>query len=442
MTGDKVDILGGILKEAGYRSGSAFLERYKRAHIEDGGGLTDQLRLQFKGALRAATRGLGPSRRAEAFSLQALHVVQDADQAVTQGGPAAPGRFATIGTWWLLREIEVSLLRLGQVLDSQGLVTLDLSATKTDPAGRGMKRAHRCICRVAAQVELPCPACAARRQFALRRSQGAPDAELLFADQESGAVSKHAAVETLRALLPPEGPGRICGHSMRRTGAQVLTASGVEPWLVEWFGRWGSSAVRAYIEDARARAPEVAGLVARVQAAILATGAGAGEGAQQENARSSGHRLALEDVGSRRGAYGPRGAKGGAEEEHAAEADVAALVRTAVAEFMKSEEEQPAYVRNEASGIAHMVLKATTRALPQSWQAICGWQFGGRRQRPARVRPGREDCPGPLCSKCRARAARLGLAVEAGHDDAEALSEADCALSASCSSEESSSSSA
>ena len=44
----------------------------------------------------------------------------------------------------------------------------------------------------------------------------------------------------------------------------MLTAAGVEPLLVEWFGRWGAAAVRAYVEDARATAPETSTLALRV----------------------------------------------------------------------------------------------------------------------------------------------------------------------------------
>lgn len=160
-----------------------------------------------------------------------------------------------------------------------------------------MKRAHRCIFGKAAVVRLPCPACTVRAQLTLRVCQGASANDLLFVDAEGGAVAKHAAVDTLRAILRPEGPGAISGHSMRRTGGQVLTAAGFEPWLVEWFGRWGSSAVRAYIEDARARAPEVTVLAERVCAAIQVADGGAAGAAQHAGpARPMVERPAIADI--------------------------------------------------------------------------------------------------------------------------------------------------
>ncbi len=52
-----------------------------------------------------------------------------------------------------------------------------------------------------------------------------------------------------------QDPQGIDGHSMRRSGAQMLVAAGVDPQMVEWCGRWRSDAVRSYTEDVRAQAP-------------------------------------------------------------------------------------------------------------------------------------------------------------------------------------------
>ena len=52
-------------------------------------------------------------------------------------------------------------------------------------------------------------------------------------------------------LVPVEG--KITGHTPRRTGAQLLAMWGVAEPTICWFGRWGSAAVKAYLEDARTR---------------------------------------------------------------------------------------------------------------------------------------------------------------------------------------------
>ena len=59
-------------------------------------------------------------------------------------------------------------------------------------------------------------------------------------------------MRTLRALLTPVD-GIISGHTPRRMGAQLMVELGIIDSIVMWFGRWGSSAVLRYIEDARAR---------------------------------------------------------------------------------------------------------------------------------------------------------------------------------------------
>ena len=92
----------------------------------------------------------------------------------------------------------------------------------------------------------------------------AADTDPLFPTLAGDFPSKAAVTASMRVLLKEERPGQVDGHSLRWTGAHMLTAAGVEPWLVEWFGRWGSAAVRASVEDARSKAPETSTLALRV----------------------------------------------------------------------------------------------------------------------------------------------------------------------------------
>ena len=59
--------------------------------------------------------------------------------------------------------------------------------------------------------------------------------------------------EALEAEVPPPAVRKAPpdGHSKRRTGAQLLAWDGIEPWVIAWFGRWGSRAMLAYLDDSK-----------------------------------------------------------------------------------------------------------------------------------------------------------------------------------------------
>ena len=197
------------------------------------------------------------------------------DEASTDCGPEWPGRFVTIGTWWLLREIEVSTLTLNRIgfadTDGSALIGyIDLGATKKDVQGVGCRRSQACICAVKPEWRVICPACVLRHKVGERRHAGAVSEDLLFIDVVGDCVTKAAAVASMRQILEPEGSGEIAGHSMRRMGAQTMAAGGVDQAHIEWFGRWGSSAIKLYVEDARARAPQAARLAQVASCSALA----------------------------------------------------------------------------------------------------------------------------------------------------------------------------
>ena len=54
---------------------------------------------------------------------------------------------------------------------------------------------------------------------------------------------------------------------MRQEGqahSYVFAEKGISPWETEWLGRWGSSAVRGYVEDARARSKDGADIARKL----------------------------------------------------------------------------------------------------------------------------------------------------------------------------------
>ena len=79
----------------------------------------------------------------------------------------------------------------------------------------------------------------------------------------TAVVSKLAMVTAAQAdaaLLREMGfltmnPSAVTGHFLRRSGAKALARLGVPLAKIQWLGRWGSSAVLAYVEEAAEEAP-------------------------------------------------------------------------------------------------------------------------------------------------------------------------------------------
>ena len=437
MTKGKLYRIGGALKKAGYRSIGGYLVAYKKAHIEarlDWGPSDADF---FRSARLSAKRGQGPSKQAEVYTRESWEEAAVVLSAVVSGGPMQPGPFINTGTWWLLREIEASLLRMSQVevQDEGRLVIISLSGTKTDPEGRGFKRAHRCLCESAPEWSKVCPACGVVQQVSRRIREGAGEEDPLFPNSEGGFASKSEAARTLKKLLEPDGPGKIDGHSMRRCGAQTLTAAGVEPWLVEWFGRWGSAAIRAYIEDARARAPNVSQLALRVAKPEAGTAGGCSGQAppapsMPQVASLEAHRCAgarsdeeVQDVfgmelSSQTGDVptdsGAADSKGEASMFRGvlSHAGLRKVVEGIITEQFAGRDKIVRCV-SYVFGKTHLAL---VPAIAGSWRgqvALCGWHFGALRSE-AYSAGTKKVTMDSLCMKCWLKAVQQSLVLESG----------------------------
>ena len=165
-----------------------------------------------------------------------------------------------MGSWWLLREIELSTLRARLVTQARGdggqrQAFITLPASKSDQAAHGIARGHRCHC-IDGGPRQSCPvhvlrdqALFLRRQFPHRFLEGVPDWNLpLFPSLGGETCEKPAMVRTIlegahQLGIPPadpEGTTRISGHSLRVGGAQGLTRLGFPLWAVQLLGRWGA----------------------------------------------------------------------------------------------------------------------------------------------------------------------------------------------------------
>ena len=256
LTEDKLLNLGAALRGVGYLSGAEYMRVAKAEHVACNWPWSGSLDRFYNRCLKATRRGRGPVTRAGLADVEAFARAPVESGALAPRGPVAASAYALTCLSFLLREIEGSLIAIRQVVpftddDGQG-VRLMLPSSKVDFWGSGVARSLTCSCGVPGGARLPCVVCAVLGQLAVRTAQGAEADAPLFPDDTGRFPSQEGAVATLRALWVPV-EGTISGHSPRRTGAQLLAALGVSDATITWFGRWGSSAVLAYIADARSR---------------------------------------------------------------------------------------------------------------------------------------------------------------------------------------------
>ena len=246
------------------------------------------LDLAMQDAERALTRALGPAVKAEEIPPKVWRLWQEkryGGLTRKQMQPQAGPELWSLGSAFLLRETELAHLLMGSVtLDLENReVTLLLSMSKTDPGGKGAKRTRSCVCSwpAAETGEADCPHHAAVTVMAARtqslRDIGYNEEELkeftvvgqvgcptLMVSKEAmiAALKKDVeqmckAVDLAKHGLPTPNLERVTGHSLRRSGAKdAVKRLGLPLAMVQWLGRWGSSAVQGYVEDALEEMPE------------------------------------------------------------------------------------------------------------------------------------------------------------------------------------------
>ena len=280
LTPEMVIQFAAALRGAGYRSGYYYLCEAQQLHVRMGFPIDGKLQIAMADAKRGLERGLGPPTRSAEIRPENWDVLHDkvnkGELQLDRPGDAPAGGLYVwgLGCGWLLRELELAMLNVHtetiQVNDATGDVTLKIATSKTDPAGRGAARTLPCRCQGA---RLPsCAACCARHLLDLavrawggdRASDEARCFPLVGTVLDPGkVVTKASLVRAAQAdatLLYSLGvlhvdPRSVTGHFLRRSGAKALARAGVPLAKIQWMGRWGSSAILAYVEEAAEEAP-------------------------------------------------------------------------------------------------------------------------------------------------------------------------------------------
>eukprot|EP00435_Cladocopium_sp_Y103_P040830 s2094_g11.t1 len=280
--------VGAVLRAADFSSGASYLSEAKQVHLRKGFEWDNALDLAMQDAERALTRALGPVVKAEEIPPKLWRLWQENGRRGFERKDTQPGAGPELwgmGSAFLLREVELAHLLMGSVtLDMESReATLLLSMSKTDPAGRGARRTRSCTCSMPAEDEgeLDCPfhstvLVMAGRTQTLRRL-GYSEEELkefnvvgqvscptIMVSKEAMIAALKKDVEAMcrtlksnRHQFVPPRVERVTGHSLRRSRAKDAVKRHRLPLaMVQWLGRWGSSAVQGYVEDALEEMPE------------------------------------------------------------------------------------------------------------------------------------------------------------------------------------------
>ena len=178
-------------------------------------------------------------------------------------GPVGPRNAIITGCWWLLREIELSALKLTSMSVDTDMVSLTLPASKTDPEAKGVQRAHTCTCgslrNTAEADEVRCAACTVLRQRATVRAlfPNCSSDWPLFPTSTGQFVSKALMVQTIITAasileLPSHthsNTDKWGGHSLRTGGVQYMCSEGVDLSKIAAIARSTYNSILAFVKQ-------------------------------------------------------------------------------------------------------------------------------------------------------------------------------------------------
>ena len=254
------------LKAGGYRSASLYMQaavNYQVRHLRE--PVHPLIRATIRDSVRSIRRGLGPSRLKEGFDVFALAAavdVDDQDDFDCQRHSHMADVFI-ICCWFMLREIEIAGASRHHLTLEADEVRLLIPVHKTSSSGSMTSRSLRCPCRLV--VHRLCPWHATERHLVSLNSgsrRGVRPSHPLVPDRHGCVLTKVAFVSILREVLHHVGIQvhleaedgkkfpRFGGHSLRVSGAMMLASAQVPLHLIQLMGRWSSSAVERYTQQA------------------------------------------------------------------------------------------------------------------------------------------------------------------------------------------------
>ena len=243
VNADTIVEVATVLDEAKLQAADQYLAELKWIHIEENYKWDESLERKLAQCKRALKRDSGPERRAKEVRLE------DIDEETwwkKTNERNMPRRTAWSYAWavvWMLRSIEASVVLVRHLkLDwMEKKVELTIPKSKMDQAGKGVRRTLACCGQAACDR-----ACAWWLAVqALSESDGEENSPLF-----PTAVGRPCSRLQLVASWQKEIDEDMTGHSGRRSGAMMYARCGLQLFDVAFLGRWKSSAVMRYIEEA------------------------------------------------------------------------------------------------------------------------------------------------------------------------------------------------
>ena len=260
---NKLQCVGAMFKQGKYRSFKNYLSAVKDAHIKEMYVWDQSLDRMARRITRSVLRGIGPPRQAGTLNLKKIAELPAITDPISNGGPLGPTNLVMAGSFWLTREIELSLALAKNITVHKDNETVDwlLPATKTDPSALGKSRTWGCVCR--GKWTTPCGYHAIVNQLDLLSERFGkegiiPDCIPLFPTSNGTTVAKEKVVKTIEHfanllgenLLGPDGARIFSGHSMRVMGSQHLAGIGIPLAMLQLLARHQSDIILRYVQEA------------------------------------------------------------------------------------------------------------------------------------------------------------------------------------------------
>ena len=269
VTIDLVDKIGAAFKAGKYRSAKLYFCRARQEHVDKyHARLAPDVEAAITRAIRSINRGMGPDKPKDSFQLERLRDLDQCEQAIRRHLllrgveahelPLCCTTVAICSTWFLLRGIEIAAAQWDDWFldDEQQCLRWNLPVSKTDTEAKGAMRSHHCSC--SSTVSAICPYHTAKRYRDMHRKRSSGP---LFQDQNGHPLSKQTVARLAEALAqylqsndmdewPTDTVQKWAEHAFRVSGAQMFARAGLDLYLIQLLGRWGSRAIERYVQDA------------------------------------------------------------------------------------------------------------------------------------------------------------------------------------------------